>query len=122
MDGGGIRLVEGGLQWVGGGVAHTNVGQVKYVMLAAGVGKLLAERFVASGGLHGAAERARSAGSPGAARQKMRIELEYEPPVHRMRRFEKWHRRGIRSLGIAVRIRRQGDEPVANHGQLERSC
>src|SRR5260370_14448600 len=116
-----INLVEGGSQRVGGCVAHAIAAQLKDVMLAAGTGKLLAERFVTRCGLHGAAERARSARSGGAAWQKMRVELEYEPPVHRMGSFEKRHRRGIRSLGIAVRIRRQGDEPEANHCHLERS-
>src|SRR5260370_4890631 len=79
-----INLVEGGSQRVGRGVAHTIAAQLKYIMLAAGVGKLLAERFVARGGLHAAAERARPARPCDAPRQKMRLRLAYQPPIHRL--------------------------------------
>ena len=38
-----INLVEGGAQRVGGGVAHAIAAQLQDVVLAAGIGKLLAE-------------------------------------------------------------------------------
>src|SRR5258708_8779512 len=97
-----INLVEGGSQRVGGGVAHTIAAQLKYIMLAAGVGKLLAERFVARGGLHAAAERARPAGPCDASRQKMCVELEYEPPLHPIAPLQNRHRPELRSPPIPL--------------------